>query len=56
VLSKGVLERLKTSQETLDFLIGRDVAVHVLQTDEAIAKYNELRKDHAVGGLFHSTC
>ena len=56
VLSRGVHERLRTCPETLALLAGRGVAVHVLQTERAVARYNELAQDGPVGGLFHSTC
>ena len=56
VLSKGVMERLGIRPETLEFLKNRGVAAHVLQTEEAIRLYNELRLKKRVGGLFHSTC
>ena len=56
VLSKGILERLRVCPETLDLLRDRGVAVHVLQTEQAVARYNELRRRAPVGGLFHSTC
>ena len=56
VLSKGVYERLHVCAETLDVLKAKEIAVHVLQTEEAGMKYNELAKKNAVGGLFHSTC
>jgi len=56
VLSKGILERLRVAPETLDMLAARDIDVHILQSEEAAARYNELRERQPVGGLFHSTC
>lgn len=56
ILSKGVHERLQTKPETLTELEGRDITVHVLQTERAIEKYNELCVSEAVGALIHSTC
>ena len=56
VLSKGILERLRVCPETLAMLEERGVAVHVLQTEQAVARYNELSRGAPVGGLFHSTC
>ena len=56
VLSKGILERLRVCPETLAMLEDRGVAVHVLQTGQAGARYNELSRGAPVGGLFHSTC
>lgn len=34
----------------------RNIPVHVLQTEQAVRLYNELRDREPVGGLFHSTC
>ena len=34
----------------------RDIDVQVLQTEEAVQRFNQLRETTAVGGLFHSTC
>ena len=57
VLSRGRLRRLPIRDETLAWLEKRGVETHVLPTDEAIARYNELAAaGRAVGGLFHSTC
>ncbi len=56
VLSKGILERLKVCPQTLQLLADREIPVEVLQTEEAVKRFNELRKSTPVGGLFHSTC
>lgn len=56
VLSKGVHERLGTCIETLDLLKQQDIEVHVLQTEAAVDRYNELAATYAVGALIHSTC
>jgi hypothetical protein len=56
VLSTGIQERLRVSPETLRMLDERGITAHVLQTEEAVERYNELRETEAVGGLFHSTC
>lgn len=57
VLSKGVHERLQTCPETLEMLAARGVVTHVLQTEAAVAKYNQLCGESvAVGALIHSTC
>jgi hypothetical protein len=45
VLSTGVYERLGVCPET-----------HVLQTEKAAKRYNELAETDAVGALIHSTC
>src|SRR6478735_4334938 len=55
VLSKGVWERLQVCPETLDVLSKNDIQVEVLQTEAAVERFNELRENIAVGGLFHST-
>lgn len=56
VLSKGVQERLQVCPETLELLERRGIEVHVLQTERAVEKYNELAAHRKAGGLFHSTC
>jgi hypothetical protein len=56
VLSKGFWERLKVCPETVEALSKRDIEVEILQTEDAVRRFNELREDIAVGGLFHSTC
>lgn len=56
VLSKGIWERLQVCPDTLDALAARDIDVHILQTERAVERYNDLCKTEAVGGLFHSTC
>ncbi len=56
VLSKGILERLQVCPETLAQLDQRGIPVHVLQTEAAVRRYNQLRDSEKVAGLFHSTC
>lgn len=57
ILSRGMDLVLQTQQATLDGLAARGVAVEVLETRAAVARYNELAAAGvAVGGLFHSTC
>ena len=56
VLSKGVYEQLRVCPETTEMLKERGIAVHILQTEEAVRLYNELREKKRVGGLFHTTC
>lgn len=56
VLSQGVWERLQVCPETLQMLKARGVGAHVLQTEAAVALYNELCEREPVAGLFHSTC
>lgn len=56
VLSKGVWERLQVEPATLAWLMDHGVEVRVLQSEAAVACYNELREIAPVGGLIHSTC
>jgi hypothetical protein len=56
VLSKGIWERLQVCPETLEVLANNGIEVEVLQTEAAVARFNELRERVPVGGLFHSTC
>lgn len=56
VLSKGFNERLQTAPKTEQFLVRKNIPYHILQTENAVLKYNKLRKDHRVGALIHSTC
>jgi len=56
VLSKGIWERLQTAPETLQWLKDKGIPVHVVQTEQAVALYNERREAAPIGGLFHSTC
>jgi hypothetical protein len=57
VLSKGVQERLLTCPETLEMLEAQGIAYHILQTEAAIRRYNELAaQGELVGALIHSTC
>lgn len=56
ILSKGINERLQVMPETLHMLEERGVNVHVLQTEKAVERYNQLRETEPVGALIHSTC
>jgi hypothetical protein len=56
VLSKGIWKRLQVCPETLEVLAKNGIRVEVLQTEDAVERFNELRDSIAVGGLFHSTC
>lgn len=57
VLSRGMLLRLQTTPEALDFLRERNIGSHVEGTKAAVELYNRLAKEgKPVGGLFHSTC
>ncbi len=57
VLSRGMLLKLHTCQETIDLLEERHIPVHIAETRAAAEIYNGLVSEgKAVGGLFHSTC
>ena len=56
VLSKGYWERLQVCPKTLDLLAEQGIAVEVLQNETAVERFNELREEVPVGGLFHPTC
>jgi hypothetical protein len=56
ILSKGIDGRLEIKPETVQMLKDRGIEFHILQTEEAVRLYNELRDRLPVGGLFHSTC
>jgi hypothetical protein len=56
VLSQGIWKRLQVCPETLDLLARNGIEVEVLQTEEAVERFNVLRELMPVGGLFHSTC
>lgn len=57
VLSRGMNRRLQVKDETLQLLDDNGVDAHVLETESAVERYNELQDEgEPVGGLFHSTC
>lgn len=56
ILSKGMYEQLQVCAETLEMLKKGGITTHILQTEDAVRLYNELREKKRVGGLFHSTC
>jgi hypothetical protein len=56
ILSKGVDEKLFTMPETLEMLEEKGITAHVLQTERAVEKYNELCASESVGALIHLTC
>lgn len=56
VLSRGQHERLQVQEETIGYLEERGVEVHVLATDEAVERYNELAEERPAAALIHSTC
>lgn len=57
ILSTGVYERLHVPKATVQYLQNQGVKVTIAQTENAVEQYNNfVKNDHAVGGLFHSTC
>ena len=56
VLAQGFHERLQVQDKTLDWLREQDIDTHVLDTEAAVARYNELRTKRPTGALIHSTC
>ncbi|MEM7221533.1 MAG: MTH938/NDUFAF3 family protein [Pseudomonadota bacterium] len=56
VLSRGVWRRLQVAPETLSWLANHNVDARILQTEEAVKCFNELREIVPLGGLFHTTC
>lgn len=57
VLSKGMLNRLKTAKETIEFLESKKIEYYIAESPEAVRKYNHIvQEGKAVGGLIHSTC
>jgi len=56
ILSKGVNERLQTSRQTKKLLDNKNLRYQILQTEEAISRYNQLTETEKVGALIHSTC
>jgi hypothetical protein len=56
VLSLGVYGRLRAQEDTLEALAEKGITTHVHKTNAAKKLYNQLCKDTAVGGLFHTTC
>ncbi len=56
ILSRGFQERLQVCPETLALLAEQGVAVEVLETGAAVARYNELRATTPAAALIHSTC
>ena len=56
VVSTGIWQRLQVCPETLELLADNDIQVEVLQTENAVKRFNVLREKMPVGGLFHATC
>ncbi len=56
VLSKGFHKRLGVCEETTDFLNEKGITFYILDTENAVEKYNNAREKKAAGALIHSTC
>lgn len=56
ILSTGMQERLKVCPETLQLLEEAGVTAYVLQSREAVSRFNQLRETEPVAVLLHSTC
>lgn len=56
VLSKGINRRLQVQEDTKELLAKKQVEYFILQSEDAVETYNELRVDRKVGALIHSTC
>jgi hypothetical protein len=56
ILSRGQNRRLQVKDETLEYLDEQGVDAEVLETNEAVRRYNELADSEKVGALIHSTC
>lgn len=56
ILSRGMNRRLQVQQDTLDWLDERGIDYEVLQTEDAVERFNELADERRVGALLHSTC
>jgi hypothetical protein len=56
VLSQGMLSCLRVTMDTLDLLASKGIRAHILKTEDAVRRYNELRETEPVGALIHTTC
>lgn len=56
VLSQGMLGALQVDHDTMLGLGRKGIKVHILKTEDAVRRYNELRKTELVGALIHTTC
>ncbi len=56
ILTRGRVRALRVPDETVDRVEARGAEAIVLPTGVAIDRYNELREERPVAGLFHSTC
>jgi hypothetical protein len=56
ILSRGMDLVLQVPAATVEWLERQGIRVEVLQSREAVARYNDLCAHEAVGALIHSTC
>lgn len=56
VLSTGFQGRLEVTPETQQMLDAVDVQMIILDSERAVARYNEYQASRLVGALIHSTC
>lgn len=57
ILSRGIFRRLKVKDDTLEYFQNKKIPVHIMDTKNAVKKYNELAAaKKRVGALIHSTC
>lgn len=56
ILTRGRVRALSVPDETVARVEAAGAEAVVLPTGDAIERYNALRGERAVGGLFHSTC
>ena len=57
ILSRGVNQALQVAPDTVNYLKHCGKRFQILQTWDAIKRYNDLAEQGIyVGGLFHSTC
>jgi hypothetical protein len=57
ILSRGMQRRLRTTAETEKLLQARNIPYEILETNEAVERFNALTQDgRRAAALLHSTC
>jgi len=57
VVGTGQSEMMQVDSTLVDHLEGQGITVTILKTDEAVGKFNQLRREkRGVAGCFHLTC
>ena len=57
IVGSGYYGRMKVPDKTRDYLVEKGVRVEVINTTEAVTKYNELQKECArIVAALHLTC